>query len=250
VAEHDWKLAREVGARISVHVGVSIFGQHGKLEQMHKAGLLGPDTTYIHSCTLNDRELQAIADTGGTVSIASSIELQMGHGLPPLQRVLDRGIRPSLSVDVETSIAGDMFTQMRSVFSIQRAMVHERMLQGEKELPKLLTTRDVLEMATIEGARACGLDSKVGTLAPGKDADIILLRTDRLNMVPLNDAVGAVVLCADTGNVDSVFIAGKPMKRDGKLLNVDLNRVRKLAVDSRDYLVSASGFKGKGSDIK
>jgi 5-methylthioadenosine/S-adenosylhomocysteine deaminase len=246
VSEHDWKLAREVGARISVHVGVSVFGQHGKLEQMHRAGLLGPDTTYIHCCTLNDRELQAIADTGGTVSIASPIELQMGHGLPPLQRVLDRGIQPSLSVDVETSMAGDMFTQMRSVFTLQRALVHERMLHGEKELPRLLTTRDVLRMATIEGARACGLDDKVGTLTPGKDADIVLLRSDRLNMVPLNDAVGAVVMCADTGNIDTVFIAGKAMKRGGKLLDVDLDRVRKLAMTSRDYLVSASGFKPKG----
>jgi 5-methylthioadenosine/S-adenosylhomocysteine deaminase len=241
VAEHDWRLAREVGVRISVHIVQP--SQLATLEDMGHAGLLGPDTTYIHCTGMNETEWKMIADTGGTISIACPIELQMGFGLPPIQRALDLGLRPSLSVDVETSVPGDMFTQMRSVLSVQRALIAERRLAGEENLPRLLTTRDVLEFATIEGARACGLDQKVGTLTPGKQADIILLRADRINVLPINDPIGAVVLGMDTSNVDTVLIAGKVMKRGGQLLNVDLNRVRKLAYESRDYVVANSGFK-------
>jgi cytosine/adenosine deaminase-related metal-dependent hydrolase len=242
IAKHDWELAREVGIRITVHVGVSLKGQHGKLGEMGKAGLLGADTTYIHCGTLSEEEIQMIVDTGGTVSFASSVEMQMGHGIPPIQRFLDRGLRPSLSVDVETAIAGDMFTQMRAVLAIQRAMVHERMLKGETNLPPLLSPREVLGFATIEGARANGLEDKVGTLTPGKEADLIMLRTDRLNVIPLNDPIGAVVSVMDTGNVDSVFVAGKALKRKGALVGVDVNRIRKLVNDSRDYVVKTSGF--------
>ena len=243
VARHDWELAREVGVRISVHVGVGEYGKLGKLGAMGKAGLLGPDTTYIHCCTLSDDELQMIADTGGTVSLACPIEMQMGHGMPPIQRCLDRGLRPSLSVDVETTMCGDLFAQMRSVLTLQRSMVNDQRLQGREKLPTLLTSRDVIEFATIQGARANGLDSKVGTLTPGKEADVITLRTDRINVLPINDPIGAVVRGMDSSNVDSVFIAGKARKRHGQLLNVDLARVRKLAYESRDYVVAKSGFK-------
>ena len=243
VAKHDWELAREVGVRISVHVGVSMYGKEGKLGAMGRAGLLGPDTTYIHCCTLSDDELRMIADTGGTVSLAVPIEMQMGHGTPPIQRLLDLGLRPSLSVDVETTMCGDLFAQMRSVLTLQRSMVNEQRLKGQEKLPEILTSRDVIEFGTIQGARANGLDSKVGTLTPGKEADLILLRTDRINVLPINDPIGVVVRGMDSSNVDSVFIAGKARKRNGKLLNVDLDRVRKLAYESRDYVVAKSGFK-------
>ena len=228
--------------RISVHVGVGMAGKLGKLGAMGRAGLLGSDTTYIHCCTLSDQELQMIADTGGTVSLACPVEMQMGHGLPPIQRCLDRGLRPSLSVDVETTMSGDLFAQMRSVLTLQRALVNERRLQGEDNLPDVLTSRDVIEFATIEGARANGLDSKVGTLTPGKDADVIMLRTDRINVLPINDPIGVVVRGMDSSNVDSVFIAGTPRKRGGQLVNVDLARVRKLAYESRDYVISKAKF--------
>lgn len=242
-AKHDWELAREVDIRITVHCGVGFKGQHGKIGEMGKAGLLGSDTTYIHCGTLNDEEVKMIVDTGGTVSFSASVEMQMGHGFPPIQRFLDAGLCPSLSVDVETAVAGDMFTQMRTILSLQRGLVHERMLKGEEDLPALLNPIDVLEFATIEGARANGLIDKVGTLTPGKQADIIMLRTNRLNVMPLNDPIGAVVSVMDTGNVDSVFVAGKALKRHGELVCVDLNRVQTLVNESRDYVVKTSGFK-------
>jgi cytosine/adenosine deaminase-related metal-dependent hydrolase/ribose/xylose/arabinose/galactoside ABC-type transport system permease subunit len=243
VSKSHWKLARDVGARISVHVGVGTFGQQGKLGEFGRAGLLGPDTTYIHCTTLSDDEIQMIVDSGGTVSLAAPVEMMMGHGMVPTQKFLDRGLRPSLSVDVETNVPGDMFTQMRTVLSLQRALLFNRALSGEQNLPRLLTAHDALEFATIEGARANGLDHKVGTLTPGKEADIIMLRTNQINVMPINDPIGAVVWGMDTSNVDSVFVAGKAMKRNGELVGVDINRVRDLVYESRDFVVKKSGFK-------
>jgi cytosine/adenosine deaminase-related metal-dependent hydrolase len=243
MAKSQWELAREVGARITVHVGVGTAGQHDKLGEMGRAGLLKDDTTYIHCTSLNDEEIQMICDTGGTVSLAVPVEMMMGHGMVPTQRFLDRGLRPSLSVDVETNVPNDMFTQMRSLISLQHALIFDQKFQGKQNLSSFLTSRDVLEFATIEGARANGLEDKVGSLTPGKQADIVMLRTDRVNVMPVNDPIGAVVWGMDTGNVDSVFVAGKALKRNGQLLNVDLNRIRKLATEARDYVVSKSGFK-------
>jgi len=239
VTRDHWKLARETDARITTHVGVGSYGQDGKVQEFGEGGLLGPDTTYIHCTTLNDTEIQMIVDTGGTVSLASPVEMMMGHGMPPIQKFLDRGLRPSLSVDVETNVPGDMFNQMRSVLGLQRAIA-----SAQDKTP--VAAREVLEYATVEGARANGLDAKVGTLTPGKQADLIMLRTDRINVTPLNDPATAVVTGMDTGNVDTVLIAGRVMKRHGRLLHVDWPAVRRMAAESRDYVVDKSGFKLPG----
>jgi 5-methylthioadenosine/S-adenosylhomocysteine deaminase len=243
VARAQWALGRELDAHLTVHVGVGSAGKFGKLGEMGKAGLLGPDTTYIHCTTLSDDEIQMIVDSGGTFSLASPVEMMMGHGMPPTQRFLDRGLRPSLSVDVETNVPNDMFTQMRSVMSLQHALLFDKKLQGGDNVPAPLTTRDLLEFATLEGARANGLAHTTGSLTPGKKADVILLRTDKPNVFPINDPIGAVVWGMDTSNVDSVFVAGKALKRNGQLLGVDLGRLQKMAYESRDYVVAKSGFK-------
>jgi 5-methylthioadenosine/S-adenosylhomocysteine deaminase len=236
VSRDHWKLARETGARISTHVGVGSYGQDSKVQEMGAAGLLGPDTTYIHCTTLNDVEIQMIVDTGGTVSLASPVEMMMGHGMPPIQKFLDRGLRPSLSIDVETNVPGDMFNQMRSVLTLQRARA-----AADGKSP--VSARDVLEYATVEGARANGLESRVGTLTPGKQADVIMLRTDRVNVTPLNDPATAVVSGMDTSNVDTVLIGGHVMKRHGELMHVDWPAVRRAVTESRDFVVEKSGFK-------
>jgi cytosine/adenosine deaminase-related metal-dependent hydrolase len=243
VAKAQWQLARELGARITVHVGVGTAGKLGKLAEMGKAGLLKDDTTYVHCTTLSDDEIKMIVDTGGTISLASSVEMMMGHGMPPIQRFLNLGLRPSLSVDVETNVPNDMFTQMRSVNSLQHALIFDKKLAGKRNLPPFMNSRDIIECATIEGARANGLAHKTGTLTPGKEADLIMLRTDRPNILPVNDPISAVTWGMDTSNVDSVFVAGKALKRNGKLLNVDLDDLRRKAYQSRDYVVAQSGFK-------
>ena len=234
VTRDHWKLAREAGARITTHVGVGSHGLEAKFEQFGRSGVLGPDTTYIHCTTLNDTEIQMIVDTGGTVSLATPVEMMMGHGMPPIQKFLDRGLNPSLSVDVETNVPCDMFNQMRSVLALQRA-------HAAGAAP--ITARDVLAYATIEGAKANGLDAKVGSLTPGKQADIIMLRTDRMNVTPLGDPATAVVTSMDTGNVDTVLIGGQVMKQGGQLLHVDWPAVRRRATESRDFVIAKSGFK-------
>jgi cytosine/adenosine deaminase-related metal-dependent hydrolase len=129
-----------------------------------------------------------------------------------------------------------MFNQMRSVLALQRGFASA----ADREP---LSPAEVLACATIEGARANGLDAKVGSLTPGKQADVVLLRTDRLNVTPINDPVTAVVAGMDTGNVDTVLIAGRLMKRHGKLLHVDWPAVRRMAAGSRDHVLAKSGFK-------
>jgi cytosine/adenosine deaminase-related metal-dependent hydrolase len=238
-----FKAARDVGARITIHVGVGERGRAGLLEKLNAEGALKSDTTYIHCCTLNDNEWKLIRDTGGTISIAGYVETLMGHGNPPIQKAIDTGIRPSLSVDVETSVPNDFFAQMRTIFSLQKNEVWARRLAGDKNPPKFLTVREVLEFATVEGARANGLDRKIGTLTLGKDADIILLRTDRLNVMPMNNAVGAVVTNMGPQNVDTVLIAGKVMKRNGQLVGVDFERLNRLGNEARDRLYANAKVK-------
>lgn len=132
---------------------------------------------------------------------------------------------------------------MRSTFTLQRALVNERILAGEQKVPPLVTCREVLEMATIQGARDCHLDSKIGTLTPGKEADIILLRTDTINVMPLNHAAGAIVTLMDTSNVDTVLIAGTVVKRGGRLVGVDLPKLRQAVEASRDAVMARAGYK-------
>jgi cytosine/adenosine deaminase-related metal-dependent hydrolase len=239
VVRHDWELAREVGAPISVHVGMGPYaGRFAMVKQLNDLGLLGPDTTYIHCNYLSDEEFQLIADTGGKVSIAPTVEMAMGHGTPPTARALAHGLRPSLSIDVVTTVPGDMFTQMRFLFAQDRLQAHEAAFAaGNDEEPALLTSREVLEFATIEGARVCGIEDRTGSLTPGKQADVVVLRCDHTNTYPVIDPVSTVVLQADTRNVDTVLVAGEVLKRDGRLVGADLRRARDLAASSLDYLL-------------
>jgi 5-methylthioadenosine/S-adenosylhomocysteine deaminase len=230
----EWAVARDVGAPISVHAG-------GTLAGLEKS--LGPDVTYIHCTTFTEAAWKLVAGSGGHVSIACPVEMQMGLGVPPIQQSLDHGIRPSLSVDIETEMPGDMFTQMRSVFTLQRMLALNPAAGVTRPQPRLLTVRDVVEFATIAGARANQLDRKVGTLTPGKEADVIMLRTDAINVMPLNNASGAVVLAMDTSNVDTVFIGGRVRKQGGRLVGVDLTRIRQDAERSRDYVAGKAGWK-------
>jgi len=166
----------------------------------------------------------------------------MGHGTPAIQEALDNGVRPSLSSDHAVTISSDFFTLMRSTLVTQRYFVLQRGRNGEQNLPPLLTCREVLEFATVEGARCANLDGKIGTLTPGKEADIVMLRADRLDVWPLNNAPGAVVNLMNPGHVETVFIAGKVKKYRGKLVGVDEERLLRSMQETRDAVVSRSGF--------
>jgi cytosine/adenosine deaminase-related metal-dependent hydrolase len=243
VDKEQWLLARRLGLRIFTHV---VGGNRGlgpeDVIKLGDEGLMRDDNVYIHFTNGTDAQMRRVKETGGWLSIACPIEMAMRHGMPPIQQALDAGIRPSLSSDVETTMAADMFTLMRSAFTLQRALINERSIKGEKDLPPLLTSRDVVEFATLQGARVNGMDQKVGTLTPGKEADIVMLRTDLPNTLPFNSAYGAIVTAMDTSNVDTVMIAGKVLKRAGKLVGVDLAGISRQAAASRDYLVDKLGW--------
>jgi 5-methylthioadenosine/S-adenosylhomocysteine deaminase len=233
-------LAREVGVPVVQHlVGADLSPQ---LLELGRAGLLRPGDAYIHCLGINDAAWRLIKDSGGQVSICAAIDMAMGHGLPAIQDALDHGFRPSLSSDHGVVLAQDFFTVMRSTYTLQRLLVLQRARKGEPNLPPLLNCRDVLEFATIAGARCANLDGKVGTLTPGKEADIVMLRADGLDVWPLNNAPMAVVNMMNPSHVDTVFIAGKPKKWRGSLVGVDVARVQRLVAEARDGVVRRAGY--------
>jgi cytosine/adenosine deaminase-related metal-dependent hydrolase len=240
LVEELFVAAREVGAPAVSH-GVND-GTEEALFGLARAGLLTPASEYIHCTHLSPEAWSLIRDTGGKVSLAVPIEMTMGHGMPGIMDALEHGLRPSLSSDVAVTLTADPFTIMRSAFTLQRLLVLQREKRGEGNLPPLLTSREVLEMATIEGARCAGLDHKVGTLTPGKEADIVLLRIDQLNVWPVNNAPGAIVTLMDTSNVDTVFVKGKVMKWRGNMVGVDMARVRQTVAESRDSVLRTANF--------
>ena len=230
--ETGWALARSFGAWIVNH---NVGSPQTVIANQND---LGPDVEFIHCTRWTEEAWRIFADKGGKVSLAVPIEMQMRHGMPPIQEALDHGILPSLSGDVDTNMTADMFTLMRSAFTLQRALVNERSLNGEQNVQQPMTTRQAIEMATIGGAITAGLDRKVGSLTPGKDADIVLLAANRINTFPLNNVPGAVVTLMDTSNVDTVIIAGEVRKLRGKLLRVNIRRLQREIENSRDRVLA------------
>src|SRR5262249_18457695 len=181
-----FRYAREQGVRTVSH-GVSDATER-TLMQLARDRLLKPGDEYIHCTHLSANAWRAIKDSGGVVSCAVPIEMAMGHGMPAIQDALDHGVRPSLSSDVDVTMAHDPFTIMRAAFTLQRLNALQRARRRARTVPARLTCREVLEFATIEGARSTALERKVGTLSPGKDADLVFLRTDRASVWPINNA--------------------------------------------------------------
>jgi 5-methylthioadenosine/S-adenosylhomocysteine deaminase len=210
--------------------------------------LLAGDVTLIHCSLLGDQDLDAVAANGVSVSVAPSSEMAGRLGAPPLQKLLDRRILPGLAVDDERLAPGDMFAQMRLANSVQHAAYFDLKLAGKAGLPNLLTTRDVIRYATIEGARTVGLGEVTGSLDPGKQADIIVLRTDRPNIYPINDPIGAVVWGVNSSNLDWVLVGGRPVMRDGALLS-DVSRARSLALAALDRVAAAAGLPATSGEV-
>jgi len=258
--EKAWKIGRQLGLQVAAHI-LSPFNirptldllAQGKGGDSGRLGL-GPDNLFIHMTGMSDLGWQGVHDAGAQVSVAFPIEMNMRHGEPPILKMQSLGMEPSLSVDVECTMTADFFTQMRVCMNMQRMVVNQKILeQGIFEFPSqwptpapgtpaLLTTRDVLRYGTINGAKALRLDGKVGSLMPGKEADIIILDATKINVAPLNQVPGAVVSLMDRTNVETVIVAGKVRKWKGQLLGVDLPNLRQQLEASRDYLFSAANI--------
>ncbi len=241
VVRSEWGLARELGIPITVHVAMGrLAGRFGMIKQLSNLGLIGPglgsDTTYIHCCYFSEEEWDLVEQSGGTISIAAQIEMQMGHGWPPVMKARQHGLRPSLSIDVVTTAPGDLFTNMRAAFAGERARMNAEFWEKDVPAEGMLTARDLLQMSTVDGAYTAGVEAVTGSLTPGKQADVVLIDARQPNIVPVFDPVAAVTLCADVSNVDTVIIGGTVRKRGGKML-ADVTRSRQLVENSRDYLV-------------
>ena len=237
VVKQDFALARELGIRLSMHVGVRDFGPLFRAtEKMAEADVLGPDLTLIHVCASSAHEFQLMANHGVSASIGPQAEMMIdGCGIPAIGRLLAAGIKPSLSGDTEVCGTGDLFTQMRFGLAAERLLSSNKLLPDEVPAVKV---RDMLEFATIVGARACGIDDRTGSLSIGKQADIVMVRGTDLNLTPVSDPVGAIVLAAHAGNVDAVLVQGEFRKRNGRMVGVDLAAIQRAALASRDWLLA------------
>ncbi len=233
----DLELARELDVRLSTHVGVGLLGQARSVSELHRRGLLGPDLIYVHCNTCTDEELTMIADSGGHVSLSPRVEMQMGHGYPATGRVRAAGLEPSLSVDVVSGVGGSLFAEMRGTLEAERGWQnHLALSRGETLAELTITAADVVRMATIEGARALGLDDRIGSLTPGKQGDLILLDVELPNLFLVNHLPAAITL-ADSQNVEAVFVAGEQVKAGGRMVRHDLPALRERVRSSRDGLV-------------
>jgi cytosine/adenosine deaminase-related metal-dependent hydrolase len=245
VVRYEWELAKELGINVTVHVAMDRFGYTKmQLRKLKEMDLLYPNTTYIHSSHLLEDEWQMVAGSGGNVSVAPQIELQMGHGWAPAASASKLGIPVGLSSDVATTASSDQFTQMHAVFASERARRHEAAwdedLDGNLPTPELIDARQVLRWATLEGAKVAGVADRTGSITPGKQADLVIIDTKAVNVAPVIDPVGAVVCAADVSNVKTVFVAGRVVKDDFRLA-ADLDGPRRLIEASRDYLVGQFG---------
>jgi cytosine/adenosine deaminase-related metal-dependent hydrolase len=239
----DWENARRLGLWASMD-GAGRPDAAALLADFKTSGLLDERRAINHGNGLSDPAWALIRDAGITVNVCPRSDSQWGLGPAAmgLQDALDHGVRPGLSVDNEAGYGTDLFTEMRIAFYLQRWTAHEAAVRKEKT-PALLKVHDLLEFATIRGAENAGLAKKVGSLTPGKEADIVFVRTRDINTMPLTNAVSTVVSYAHPGNVDAVFVAGAPRKWRGRLVGHDPTKIHKMVQDSRDRLFARRNIK-------
>ena len=240
-----WVQAREVGLRIHAHAGTAA-AAGGEVAELGRRGVLGPDVTLSHCTRLSDADFDAIARSSTAVALTPASDMAAGAGPPPMQQLIDRGIRPGLGVGTEALTPRDVFAQMRAAISVQHATLFDLKLAGKGGIPNLLGTRDVIRYATIDGAKVAGLAGITGSLTPGKRADVIVLRSDRPNIAPVNDPIGAVVWGMDTSNIDWVFVGGASLVERGEL-TADVARARALVMAATGQIAPAGLPAGAGA---
>lgn len=216
VARADFRLAREFGLVASMHQGGGPAKTPGGWEQLIAEGLVGPGINVVHGNDLSDALFSTLVDLGVSFSATPENEMTQGHGFPVTGRLLARGAAPSLGVDLESVLAGDMMGVGRIALGMQRSLDNARSRQETGAIPSTSTirVRQALSWITIEGARMLGLDHRIGSLTPGKQADITLIDARALHLQPVHDPVATVVMQAGRGDVEAVMIAGRFRKRD------------------------------------
>lgn len=237
-----WQAARELDMRILTE----FIGDLAKLSpEFAQPGVLGPHNIFNH-CTRVPRETwKLLADAGVNITINPRSDALFGFDDDTFayQQAVDHGLAPALGIDLDTAFGSDMFGEMHALFGQQRSAMRYRRFRGEAGVPAPISVEAVLRAATVNGARAAGLEDQAGTLAPGKQADIIMVRTQGVAVFPVSNAIGTIVQAVERADVDTVMVAGQLRKRAGRLLGIDLARLNAEVTASRDYLIEASGYR-------
>lgn len=236
----QWAVARELG----IPIVTEFFGggMAAELEVLHQRGMLGSDNIFNHCTCLPDSGWKILREAGVRVNVCPRSDAHYGieDGMHAWQAALHHGIRPGLSVDNETSYSGDMFMEMRVAFYLQRVIGNSQRFHGHQAAPT--NALRLLEAATIDGAACAGLEERIGSLTPGKQADLVLIRTGDLNLYPVNNAIGTVVHAAERSNIDTVIIGGRVRKCGGVVLGVDQAKLRSAIDESCAHLFDAAGY--------
>ena len=245
VALADFSLARELGLIASMHQGGGAAKTPDGWERLQTAGLLGDNINIVHGNNLTDAQLKTFVDLGMSFSITPENEMAQGHGHPITGRLRKLGTGPTLGVDLESVLSGDMFTVARIALAMQRTLDNADYRATHGTIPDTSTipVREALSWITTRGARMLRMEDRIGSLTPGKQADLVLIDATQLNMHPVHDPVAAVVMQTSLANIDSVMIAGQWKKRHGKLLYADVPARQRELVASGNRILSQLGLK-------
>jgi 5-methylthioadenosine/S-adenosylhomocysteine deaminase len=232
----DFAFARELGLPISTHVGMA--GTSDAIITLERFGLLGRDVNYAHGNMLTDREFDLIATSKGTLSITSSTDMLMQFGtFPGTGRALERGIVCGFGLDTICSCGTDLFSEMRLALAAERSRANAATLARGEQVPTVaLHQRDMLRLATIDGARVWNLQDEIGSLTAGKQADITVIDMRSPHLDGFGDSVAVMILGAGAADVETVIIGGEVLKRDGKLVGAHVNKAHELMRASRERL--------------
>ncbi|MET7375823.1 amidohydrolase family protein [Micromonospora arida] len=238
-----FEVARELGAAVTTHAGVWGATNDDGIRLMHENGFMTPSNVYVHAATLTQDSYNRIAATGGSVSVSTESEQSAGQGYPPTWQLRHHDIPVSLSMDTSVWWSGDLFSAMRSTLGADRSREHlEAHAKQETITHCHLRAEQVVEWATRGGARALGMDATIGALTPGRQADVVLIKNDASPvMFPILNPHGHVVFQAQRADVHTVLVDGRVVKRDGRLVGVDLAAARARVAATIDHLRETMG---------
>jgi len=216
----------------------------GGWDALEREGLVGDHVNIVHGNDLSDDQLARFVEAGVTFSIAPENEMAQGHGHPITGRLRRLGSAPSIGIDLESVISGDLLTAARIALAHQRSLDNAiaRAETGSITQTTSIPVREALEWITIEGARMLRMTDRIGSLAPGKQADLVMIRATDLNVWPVHDPVATVVMQASLANIDSVMIAGEWRKRAGKLLFPALEGAKRELLRSGRRILTELGW--------
>jgi len=237
-----WEVARRLDMRILTEF-IGDLARPGP--RLAAPGVLGPHNIFNHCTRLPAGSWKLLAEAGVNVTVNPRSDALFGFDGDRFayQQAIDHGLLPALGIDLDTAFGSDMFGEMHALFGQQRSAMRYRRFRGEANVPAPITVQKVLEAATVNGARVAGLEGIAGTLAPGRQADVIMVRTNGAGVFPVTNAIGTIVQAVERADVDTVMVAGQLRKRHGRLVGVDLDRLAAEVTASRDYLLHASGYR-------